>query len=67
MEMRDMSGQPRRQEDIEAALQAVKVWIVKEPLAMGPDGSPRVIHLTVIKDALQELLDLRCEKKGALK
>jgi hypothetical protein len=59
MDFVDTSGEPRPDVDLEQALQAVKVWIVKEPTAMGPDGLPRVIHLIVIKDALEELLALR--------
>lgn len=59
MTMVDVSGKPRPESDIEAALHAVKVWIIKEPLVIGPDGAPKVIHLVVIKDALQELLELR--------
>jgi len=59
MEFVDASGKPRPDEDLEAALQAVKVWIVREPLAKGPDGIPRMIHLVVINDALKELLAIR--------
>lgn len=63
MEMKDTSGEPRRMDDLEAALQAVKTWIIKDPLSMGPDGRPKVIHLIVIKDALEELLELRHQKQ----
>lgn len=59
VEFVDVSGKPRPDQDLEDALQAVKVWIVREPTAMGPDGVPRVIHLIVIKDALEELLTIR--------
>jgi hypothetical protein len=59
MDIVDASGTPRPDDEVEEALQAVKLWIVKEPTAMGPDGMPRVLHLVVIKDALEELLALR--------
>lgn len=59
MDIIDSSGLPRPDREVEDALHAVKVWIVKEPTAMGPDGAPRVFHLIVIKDALEELLALR--------
>ena len=55
----DVTGTPRPDRDIEAAHQAVTLWIVKEPTAKGPDGMPRVFHLIVIRDALAELLALR--------
>lgn len=59
MEIVDASGQPRPERDLEEALYAVKLWIIKEPLALGPDGIPKTIHLVVIKDALEELLAIR--------
>lgn len=53
--MKDVSGEPRPTEDIEAALQAVKEKIVREPMK-----DPRMtIHYITIKDALRELLARR--------
>jgi hypothetical protein len=52
----DVSGQPRRREDIEAALKCITREIVQNPLAMSKGGEPLVMHYLVIKDALQELL-----------
>ena len=67
MEIKDVTGQPRSDEDLERALEAVKLWILKEPLAMGPDAVPKVIHLIAIKDALQELLELRHQMNQGVK
>ena len=63
LENKGVGGEPRPVNDIEAALQAVKTWMIKDPLAIGPDGRPKVIHLIVIKDALEELLEIRHQEK----
>lgn len=55
MEFVDTSGQPRRTDDIEAALLWVKKGIVR-PDFRDPEG---VIHRVTIKDALEELLAIR--------
>lgn len=59
MESADLGKKARSEGEIEAALEAVKNWIIKEPLAIGPDGFPKAIHLITIKDALEELLEKR--------
>lgn len=53
MEIKDVSGTPRPDCDIEAALQAVKERIIRGPTEVF------VLHLITIKDALEELLSVR--------
>ena len=55
MEIKDLTGTPRRDDEVEAALQAVKEKIVRHPLA----DPAMTIHYITIKDALEELLASR--------
>jgi hypothetical protein len=59
MEMVDMTGKPRSERDVRAALDFIEREMVKNPMATGKDGTPCLIHYTVIRDALRELLALR--------
>lgn len=55
MEIRDVSGEPRPDDEIEAALLWVKKRIIR-PNYADPEG---VIYCVTIKDALQELMSFR--------
>ena len=50
----DKTGEPRTEQELQESLLAVKMAIIKFDI-----GSPLTIHLTVIKDALEELLAIR--------
>ena len=57
--MKDVTGTPRPERDIVDACTFVTNEIVRNPMARGADGTPALIHYTVIRDALHELLVLR--------
>jgi len=59
MEVKDVTGTPRPERDVRAALTFIEREMVNNPLASGKDGTPCLIHYTVIRDALRELLALR--------
>jgi hypothetical protein len=59
IDMNDVTGTPRPARDIELALGYVTKQMVIDPTALSKDGVPRLMHYTVIRDALQELLALR--------
>lgn len=48
----DVTGTPRSTCDIIAALKCIENEMVRNPLAMAKDGSPLLIHYTVIRDVL---------------
>lgn len=52
----DVTGTPRRLEDVLAALQCVEQEMVRNPMAMSSQGEPLLLHYSVIRDALRELL-----------
>lgn len=53
----DKSGEPRSMDELQGALTAVKKAIIEFDI-----HSPLTIHLTVIKDALEELIATRIAK-----
>ena len=57
MEMTDVTGTPRPERDVEEALRFVENEMMRRPMALGADGSPMLIHFTVIRDVLRD--DLR--------
>jgi hypothetical protein len=61
MEFVDTTGQPRRDSEVQEALDFVSKEMVRHPLAMSPDGFPYTIHFSTIRAALRELLDRRAK------
>ena len=59
MEFEDVTGTPRPQRDIEAALYCIKTEMVKNPMAMSKSGEPLMIHYIVIKDAIEGQVEVR--------
>lgn len=60
MEMMDRSGEPRPDDQVEAALQAVKEKVVREPTK----DPVMTIHYITIMDALEELLAIRRARRN---
>ena len=56
IEMRDMSGQPRSDEELRQALEAVERSMVRDMMKLPPE---LFVQLPVIRDALISLLTLR--------
>jgi len=63
VEFEDVSGTPRPEADIRAAIRCVMSEMVKNPMAMSKDGEPLLMHYIVIREALQELLELRAKNR----
>lgn len=63
MDAEDVTGTPRRSEDIAAALNCIRKEIVQNPIGMSKGGEPLVLHYIVIIDALAELLERRLKDK----
>jgi hypothetical protein len=61
MEFNDVTGTPRPTRDIEAALRCIESEMIKNPMAMSKTGEPLLIHYTVIRDVLIEVLSKRPE------
>ncbi len=59
LEEEDVTGHPRPERDIEAAYHFISREMVTRPMEMGADGTPAMLHYTVIRDALRELLSMR--------
>ena len=56
-DFKDVTGRPRPQRDIEAALKYVEAEMIDNPMKMGARNTgPAFIHLTVIRDVLREAL-----------
>ena len=65
MEMIDMSGQPRSDEDIQDALKAVNTILIKHPT----DLPLFTVHAGIIRDSLIECLKWRklvCEARSKI-
>jgi hypothetical protein len=58
-EMKDLSGTPRSELEVRAALKAVEQEIVRNPMAKSSDGMPMLFHYLTIRDTLKEALALR--------
>jgi hypothetical protein len=62
MEFEDVTDQPRPHEDVVKALLCIEEEMVLNPMAMSQRSGPLLLHYSVIRDCLRELLLLR--KKG---
>lgn len=56
MEFEDVTGQPRPREDVLAALKCIEQEMVLNPMAMSVKSGPLLLHYSVIRDCLRELL-----------
>lgn len=54
--MEDVTGQPRPERDVDAALKFVEREMIYNPLAKASDGTPALIHYMVIRDVLRDYL-----------
>lgn len=54
--MEDVTGTPRPERDVEAALKFVEREMIHNPMARASDGTPVLIHYTVIRDVLRDYL-----------
>jgi len=59
VEFEDVTGQPRPEEDIRAAIECLKSEVIYNPMGMSRSGQPLTIHYVVVLDAMRELLALR--------
>lgn len=65
IDMKDVTGKPDSDADVQSALEYVTKQMIIDPLSMSKDGVPRLMQYTVIRRALQELLALRRLVKAA--
>lgn len=56
MKIEDVTGTPRPHEDVMAALKCIEQEMVYSPTAMSAKSGPLLLHYTVIRDCLRELL-----------
>ena len=56
MEFKDVTGTPRPHADVLAALQCIEQEMVLNPTAMSVKSGPLLLHYSVIRDCLRELL-----------
>lgn len=56
MKIEDVTGTPRRHEDVMAALKCIEQEMVYNPTAMSAKSGPLLLHYSVIRDCLRELL-----------
>lgn len=57
--MKDVTGTPRSEREVQEALDYVTKQMIKDPLCRSFEGEPRLLHYVVIRDALRELLAMR--------
>jgi hypothetical protein len=65
MEIEDTIGKPRPHKDVLDALKCIEQEMMLNPLAMSKKSGPLLIHYSVIRDCLNELLVLRESIKRA--
>lgn len=56
MKFEDVTVQPRSHEDVMSALKCIEQEMVYNPMAMSAKSGPLLLHYTVIRDCLRELL-----------
>ena len=59
MEFIDVTGKPESVENLKDALKFLNEQVVRNPLATTKEGIPYVLHFTVIRRGLQELISIR--------
>lgn len=64
MKLEDVTGTPRPHADVLAALKCIEEEMVAHPTAMSAKSGPLLLHYSVIRDCLRELLVRREMGRG---
>ena len=64
MNMKDMTGEPRSERDLDEAERFLTQEMVRDPLGRTQDGTPRLIHYMTLRDVIKEVRELRAFKES---